>query len=1019
MRVSRVAVVLIAGLLATASVTRGEGFYRTSGTTILDPAGNAFLIKGNDLSHWNNTEAYSLRLNAVHSRHFGSESSIKTRIREIVGETNAATFWDAFTANFLTETDVASFAAEGFNTIRFSFNYRLVSPAATPGVYSAEGFAVMDQVVAWCKSNNMAVVLDMHACPGGQSHDGPSDPEWTYWYYSSAITNWLETGVPCLWTLDTNYYAATGRTPAFNKQRMADIWQTIANRYKDEPAVLGYELMNEPWLPTGVTSNDLRALLMNVTAAIRAVDTNHMIMVEGDQFSGSLAGLVPPWDSNMALCFHRYWCSTAQSAIQPFVDVANQYSLPLIMTESGENSNPWLYEFARRLETNNIGWMMWGYKKVDNIASAFSAQITPDYQYVINNFRDLPINAVQAMSGLMQCATNLQTALCDFDPGWFDALLSPTFNSQGYPFVTHTLPCVINSVEYDVGNQGVAYSDTDYKNEGSGYYNSGWVFRNDGVDITTTTEGCGYKIAWINSGEWTRYTVDVPVGGTYNVLLRTATPNRNTKLQLKLDGVNLGSQVAIPKGTGYENWRTSVVSGVTIPAGQHVIEANYVVGGFDFAGMTFVLTSIPTAAAPTFSPNGGTYTSSVSVTLSSSTAGATIYYTTDGSQPTTGSASVPSGSSIVLNQPYANSIRAFAAASGYQNSAVATSAAFSVVPAPLPPAAAPTFSPNGGTYTDTVSVTLSSSTEDATIYYTTDGSQPTTGSVSVASGSAIVLSYPYASTIKALAAASGYQNSAVSISALFNVVSSMPEAAAPTFSPNGGTYTSSVSVTLSSSTAGATIYYTTDGSQPTTGSASVPSGSSIVLNQPYANSIRAMATASGFQNSAIATSAAFSVVAVPVPLQLLNGALTGTGTAPTSWLSWGDAYHDPDTATYRSGPNSWVFWYDGGIYQDITNGFSVGQTITFGGYMRHPSTDALRSGTKYGIIQVEFRTAADVLISTLSTAQINKNSTKNTWLSFQSSGTVPANTARIRLIVRCNNFTSGSGRFFADDLYVQ
>ncbi|MFH0953201.1 MAG: cellulase family glycosylhydrolase [Verrucomicrobiota bacterium] len=589
MRKYPVLAVLALCLCALSAFAQGP-YYSCSGRNILGPDGQPFQIRGNDLSHWQNTEAYALRLNAVHSRHLGSESSIKTRIREIVGVTNAAKFWNTFQSNFVTQADVADFSAEGFNTIRFSFNYRLVSPQDTPGQYSSEGFAFMDKVVQWCAANDLAVILDMHACPGGQSHDGPADPEWTYWYWSDAITNWLETGVPCLWQSNADYYATTGRTPEFNKQRTADIWREIANRYKDEPAILGYELMNEAWLPADAGVEDLRAALIQITDAIREVDANHIIMVGGDLFGGSLEGLVPPWDSNMVLCFHRYWTPTTQATIQPFLDVAIQHNVPLCVTESGENSNPWLYEFAQLLEANNIGWCMWGYKKVDNIASAFSAYVTPDYQYVIDNFRDLPINATRANKGLMECATNVLTAKCAFDPGWFDALLSPQFNTQPYAFVTHTLPCKINCVNYDVGNQGLAYSDTRYKNPDGLYgapYNSGWKYRNDGVDVNTTSEAGGFKVSWVDSNERLKFTVNVSQAAKYDIYIRTASPNSTGRLQLYWDGAPLTSVISVPKTGGWDNFRATTVKGFNLTAGQHVLEARFTVGGFDISSIEF------------------------------------------------------------------------------------------------------------------------------------------------------------------------------------------------------------------------------------------------------------------------------------------------------------------------------------------------------------------------------------------------------------------------------------------------
>src|SRR3989442_1330392 len=201
----------------------------------------------------------------------------------------------------------------------------------------------------------------------------------------------------------------------------------------------------------------------------------------------------------------------------------------------------------------------------------------------------------------------------------------------------------------------------------------------------------------------------------------------------------------------------------------------------------------------TFNPAGGTFVGSVTVTLSTTTSGASIYYTTDGSTPTTASSAYTGPVPLTTT----TTLRAMAAASGMSNSNV-TSATYTIVQ----PAAPPTFNPAGGTFVGSVAVTLSTATSGATIYYTTDGSTPTTAS-SVYTGPVPLTT---TTTLKAMAAASGMANSSVT-SATYTI-----RVVAPTFSPPGGSFVGSVTVTLSTTTSGASIYYTTDGSTPTTAS---------------------------------------------------------------------------------------------------------------------------------------------------------------------------------------------------------
>jgi len=159
-------------------------------------------------------------------------------------------------------------------------------------------------------------------------------------------------------------------------------------------------------------------------------------------------------------------------------------------------------------------------------------------------------------------------------------------------------------------------------------------------------------------------------------------------------------------------------------------------------------------------------------------------------------------------------------------------------------AATPGFSPAPGIYTAAQSVSLTDSTAGASIYYTTDGSAPSTGSSLYSSASPISVSAT--TTVKAIAVASGYNNSDVA-SGTYTI--NLPAAATPTFSPLPGTYSAAQSVTLADITTGASIYYTTDGTTPTTSSTLY----SAAISVSSTTTIEAIAVATGFTQSAVAT----------------------------------------------------------------------------------------------------------------------------------------------------------------------
>jgi len=556
-----------------------HAFLKTQGRDIVDDTGQKILLRGFGLGGWLVPEGYQL-----HIPGFGSPTAIDNRITSLIGQSNRDLFYQRYISNYLTENEIQQIAGWGFNSVRLPFNYRLLTPEDQPEVYLEDGFKIIDQLLGWCEKNQLYLILDLHCAPGGQNTNDHSDSD------GNEARLW---------------------TNVANQDRTVALWRKIAERYATAEWIGGYDLINETVLPTGYTNADLRALYMRITRAIREVDTNHIVIIEGNWYATDFSLLTPPFDVNLVYSFHKYWNDNTQAAIQNYLNVRNQSNCPLWLGESGENSNAWFFDCVQLMEKNNIGWNWWTHKKIETTTSPWSAPISVHYQKILDywNIQTTKPTAEYATAALLQQADNLRLENCDFRPDVVDALTRADFATRPLPARSHTLPGTIHCVDYDFGDVGIAYWDKDYQNThglGSGdTWNQGGKYRNDGVDIESSgdTQGAPYNVGYIETSEWLLFTVTIPDSGQYSVDFRVASTGSSGKLQLLLDNQPLGPVIPVPNTGGWKTWRTiSTSENLSLPAGTHVLKLVFVQGGFNINYLKFTLKSAPVRAGFRFEP---------------------------------------------------------------------------------------------------------------------------------------------------------------------------------------------------------------------------------------------------------------------------------------------------------------------------------------------------------------------------------------------------------------------------------
>jgi len=551
---------VLGGLLPAPS--KAGGYLHASGIYIADGKNNQIVLRGMGLGGWLVPEGYMLQTSGFAN----SPTQFRNVVAGTVGNANADQFFSLYRQKFVQRKDIDSLARWGFNSVRLPMHYNLLS--SSPGVYLESGFTIIDSLLSWCEANSMYLILDLHCAPGGQNGDNISD----------------YMGFPSLWD-SQDFQSWT-----------AELWKMLAARYATREWIGGYDLLNETaWsFPSG--NKPLRDLLVRITDSIRTVDRNHMIFAEGNWYATDFSGLTPAWDANMAWSFHKYWSVNDYSAFQSYLQLRANTNTPLWLGESGENSNQWFSDAIMLLEAYRIGWSWWTLKKIESVSCPLSVKKHAGYESLLKywNGQGSQPTVTAAMNALTAQALLLDADLCTSRPDFLFALFQMPFADKTKPWGPNTVPGVLYAVNYNMGRNGTAYFDNDFQNiQGNGgpAYNSGWTYRNDGVDMEACTDALsnGYDVGWTNPGEFLGYTINVQTSGTYTMRARVASGGSGGSFKLTLDGADLTGSVAVPGTGGWQNWQTVTAGPFVLNAGGHELKVNFLSTNVNLNRIEFLL----------------------------------------------------------------------------------------------------------------------------------------------------------------------------------------------------------------------------------------------------------------------------------------------------------------------------------------------------------------------------------------------------------------------------------------------
>ena len=243
-----------------------RNFLRVEGETIVDASGSPVILRGVGLGGWMNMENFITGYPA-------NESAMREAVSAVLGAARADRFFERLLDHFFSAADAQFLASLGVNCVRLPINQRHFE--ADPFEWLSEGFERLARAVALLGEAGIHSVIDLHAVPGSQNQHWHSD--------------------------NPTHIAAFWRHPHF-MERATALWVQLASRFAGSEWVAGYNLLNEPADPTGLVVGPWHD---RTVAAIRDVDPEHILFLDGNTYSTDFSAFGEPYENAIYAC-HDY-----------------------------------------------------------------------------------------------------------------------------------------------------------------------------------------------------------------------------------------------------------------------------------------------------------------------------------------------------------------------------------------------------------------------------------------------------------------------------------------------------------------------------------------------------------------------------------------------------------------------------------------------------------------------------------------------------------------------------------------
>ena len=204
-----------------------------------------------------------------------NEETMREGLLEVLGGEKYNLFFNNFFESYFTEPDAEYIHSLGLNLLRIPINYHLFEDDLNPGVIKEGAFKHLDRVIELCAKHQIYTIIDLHAFPGFQNQHWHSD--------------------------NPTHKALFWKHKDF-QDRALHLWEVIAEHYKDQPWVAGYDLMNEPADPTG---KKVFPYYKRLRDAIRKIDPKHILFLEGNTYATDFDMFKEVWD-NVVYTNHDY-----------------------------------------------------------------------------------------------------------------------------------------------------------------------------------------------------------------------------------------------------------------------------------------------------------------------------------------------------------------------------------------------------------------------------------------------------------------------------------------------------------------------------------------------------------------------------------------------------------------------------------------------------------------------------------------------------------------------------------------